>query len=54
MAVGLPAEADGTSIGLWTHIFGERRGVLGLFSGTRLQPGSKKLHEPCSAYFEWP
>lgn len=54
MAVGAPAGTDGTSAGLWTHVYGERRGILGLFSGTRLQPGSKKLHEPRSAYFELP
>ncbi len=54
MAVGVPAGTGGTSVRLWAHIFGERRGILGLFSGTRLQPGSKKLHEPRSAYFEWP
>ena len=39
---------------LWTHIYGEQPGLLSLFSGMRPEPGSNKLDDPHTAYFEWP
>lgn len=54
MGMRAPAGTSGTGVGLWNHIYGEQRGILGLFSGTRPEPGSKRLHEPRSTYFDWP
>lgn len=39
---------------LWTHVYGTGRGVLSLFSGVRLEPGSKRLESIKQAYFVWP
>ena len=39
---------------LWFYIYGEEKGVLGLFSGVRPEPGSKELEDECPAYFAWP
>jgi hypothetical protein len=40
-------------ISLWQHVYGEQQGILGLFSGIRRRPGSKKLEGTRTAYFEW-
>jgi hypothetical protein len=39
---------------LWTHVFGDTRGILAIFSGARAEPGSKQLDDPCTAYFAYP
>jgi hypothetical protein len=39
---------------LWDHIYGEALGVLGLFSGVRSSPRSKRLEQTRSVYFSWP
>ncbi len=39
---------------LWSHIYGEQSGILGLFSGMRPEPLSKRLEDERSAYFAWP
>ena len=50
----LAAEAGDGMISLWRHIYGEQVGVVGLFSGTRPGPGSKRLESTRQAYFAWP
>jgi hypothetical protein len=39
---------------LWTHVFGEAEGILAIFSGTRLEAGSKQLDDPLTLYFDYP
>jgi hypothetical protein len=39
---------------LWEHLYGDLGGVLGLFSGVRAEPESKRLEDTRSAYFEYP
>lgn len=39
---------------LWAHLYGDVGGVLGLFSGARPAPGSKRLDDARSAYFDYP
>lgn len=39
---------------LWAHIFGESAGVLAVFSGKRMEPGSKRLDHPRTFYFDYP
>jgi hypothetical protein len=41
-------------ISLWAHIYGEKPGVLALFSGARPEPGSRELVDTRSAYFDSP
>jgi len=41
-------------ISLWRHIYGEQVGTVGLFSGTRPEPGSKRFETIRQAYFAWP
>src|SRR5919112_703866 len=50
----LTAEAGDGMISLWRHIYGEQVGTVGLFSGTRPEPGSKRLETIRQAYFAWP
>jgi len=50
----LAAEAGDGMISLWRHIYGEQVGVVGLFSGIRPEPGSKRLESTRQAYFAWP
>ena len=49
----LGAQAGDGMISLWRHIYGEQVGVVGLFSGTRPEPGSKRLESTRQAYFAW-
>lgn len=39
---------------LWEHLYGDASGVLALFSGVRVEPGSKELEETRSAYLDYP
>ena len=39
---------------LWDHAFGEAAGVLAVFSGERVEPGSKRLNDPRTVYFDYP
>jgi hypothetical protein len=39
---------------LWAHIFGESAGILAIFSGKRLGPGSNKLDDPRTLYLDYP
>jgi hypothetical protein len=39
---------------LWSHIFGESAGILAIFSGKRLEPGSKRLDDRCTHYLDYP
>jgi len=39
---------------LWAHIFGESPGILAIFSGKRLEPGSKQLDDPRTLYLDYP
>src|SRR5919107_1014722 len=50
----LEAEAGDGMIPLWKHMYGEQVGAVGLFSGTRPGPGSKRLESTRQAYFAWP
>jgi RepB DNA-primase N-terminal domain len=50
----LAAEAEDGLVSLWRHIYGGQVGSVGLFSGTRLEPGSKRLESTRQAYFAWP
>ncbi len=38
---------------LWEHVYGDLDGVLALFSGLRGEPGSKRLSDTRSAYFDY-
>ena len=50
----LAAQAEDSLISLWRHIYDEQVGAVGLFSGTRPEPGSKRLESTRQAYFAWP
>jgi RepB DNA-primase from phage plasmid len=50
----LEAEVGDVIITLWRHIYGEQAGAVGLFSGTRREPGLTRLESPRQAYFAWP
>jgi len=50
----LAAKAEDGMISLWRHIYGEQVGTVGLFSGIRPEPGSKRLESTRQAYFAWP
>src|SRR5215203_27826 len=50
----LAAKAEDGLISLWRHIYGEQVGTVGLFSGIRPEPGSKRLESTLQAYFAWP
>ena len=39
---------------LWAHIFGESAGILAIFSGKRLEPGSKRLDDRRTHYLDFP
>jgi hypothetical protein len=39
---------------LWEHTCGDLRGIVALFSGKRMVPGSRKLANCYSAYFQYP
>jgi hypothetical protein len=39
---------------LWNHIFGDSTGILAIFSGKRLEPGSKRLEYPRTLYLDYP
>jgi hypothetical protein len=38
---------------LWAHIFGESAGILAIFSGKRLEPGSKRLDDRRTHYLDY-
>jgi RepB DNA-primase N-terminal domain len=38
---------------LWAHVFGESEGILAIFSGKRPGPGSKRLDDPRTLYFDY-
>ncbi len=54
MDPGIPAGTGGMSVALWNHVYGARRGILALFSGSRPRPGSRELFQTCTEYFGWP
>ena len=39
---------------LWTHIYDQQRGILGMFSSVRPEPASKRLESTRTAYVAWP
>jgi hypothetical protein len=48
-------DSDGNDVlQLWTHLFGDKCGVIGGFSGLRPAPADKRLEETHSAYFSYP
>jgi hypothetical protein len=50
----IPAGTGGMSVALWNHVYGARRGILALFSGSRPRPVSRELLQTRTEYFEWP
>ena len=39
---------------LWAHVFGKSAGILAIFSGKRLEPGSKRLDNRRTHYLDYP
>ena len=39
---------------LWEHTYGDLRGIVALFAGKRTEPGSRKLANCYSTYFQYP
>jgi hypothetical protein len=39
---------------LWTHNFGEARGIMAIFSGERSELGNKRLDDPRTLYLDYP
>src|SRR5919112_1383428 len=50
----LTAPKAGGVKALWAHVFGESAGILAVFSGKRMEPGSKQLDDPRTLYLDYP